>query len=290
MQIVTGDTKVVGKGAADGVYISTAGVGMIPEGRQLGRDLVRPGDKVVLSGTIGEHGMAVMLARGDLAIDADIASDTAPVTNWSRYLLEGRAVDAVDARRDARRRRHGGQRAGQGLAVRVHPRRGEPCRSSRKSSARATCSASTRFTWRTRASSSRSCRPTRPTRRRRAARTSARRRCCGRRRDRARTARHRRASNVVRRQPDRRHARRRPAAAHLLRSFGRKEKADVSGNTRSGGRHRRRRAVPGQGRRQRRAAKHQRPAARPTTTCRSATGCSCTSVSRWPRSTSARPP
>ena len=50
VQIVTGDTKVVGKGAADGVYISTAGVGVIPEGRRLSRDLVQAGDKVVLSG------------------------------------------------------------------------------------------------------------------------------------------------------------------------------------------------------------------------------------------------
>jgi hydrogenase expression/formation protein HypE len=88
VQIVTGDTKVVGKGAADGVYISTAGVGVIPEGRRLARDLVRPGDKVVLSGTIGEHGMAVMLARGDLAIDADIASDTAPVHELVEILLD----------------------------------------------------------------------------------------------------------------------------------------------------------------------------------------------------------
>src|SRR3954463_5804429 len=55
VQIVTGDTKVVGKGAADGVYICTAGVGVIPAGRRLGRDRVRAGDKVLLSGTIGEH-------------------------------------------------------------------------------------------------------------------------------------------------------------------------------------------------------------------------------------------
>src|SRR6201987_5408301 len=87
VQIVTGDTKVVGKGAADGVYISTAGVGVIPDGRRLARDLVQAGDKVVLSGTIGEHGVAVMLARGDLAIDADIASDTAPVHELVEVLL-----------------------------------------------------------------------------------------------------------------------------------------------------------------------------------------------------------
>ncbi|GAS91132.1 hydrogenase expression/formation protein HypE [Mycolicibacterium brisbanense] len=99
--IVTGDTKVVGKDAADGVYICTAGVGVIPEGRRLARELVQPGDKVVLSGTIGDHGMAVMLARGDLAIDADIASDTAPV----HVLVEALLAAAPSTRwmRDATR-------------------------------------------------------------------------------------------------------------------------------------------------------------------------------------------
>ncbi|MDT5092676.1 MAG: hydrogenase expression/formation protein HypE [Mycobacterium sp.] len=101
VQIVTGDTKVVGKGAADGVYICTAGIGMIPEGRCLARDLVEPGDKVVLSGTIGEHGMAVMLARGDLAIDADIVSDTAPVHELVDVLLT--AAPATRWMRDATR-------------------------------------------------------------------------------------------------------------------------------------------------------------------------------------------
>lgn len=77
--LVTGDTKVVPKGAADGLYITTAGIGLVPPGRTLGPEHVRPGDKVIVSGTIGDHGMAVMMARGDLAIEADIASDTAPV-------------------------------------------------------------------------------------------------------------------------------------------------------------------------------------------------------------------
>jgi hydrogenase expression/formation protein HypE len=101
VQIVTGDTKVVGKGAADGMYICTTGVGIIPEGRQLSPDLVRAGDKVLLSGTIGEHGMAVMLARGDLAIDADIASDTAPVNALVEVLL--RAAPSTRWMRDATR-------------------------------------------------------------------------------------------------------------------------------------------------------------------------------------------
>jgi hydrogenase expression/formation protein HypE len=87
VQIVTGDTKVVPKGAVDGLYITTAGVGVIPVGRRLSAASVRVGDKVLLSGTIGDHGMAVMLARGDLAIEADIFSDTASVSPLVGALL-----------------------------------------------------------------------------------------------------------------------------------------------------------------------------------------------------------
>ncbi len=102
VSIVTGDTKVVGKGAADRVYITTAGVGTIPAGRVLGPEQVRAGDVVLVSGTIADHGMAVMLARGDLALDADIRSDTAalgalvdvllsaaPSTRWLRDPTRG---------------------------------------------------------------------------------------------------------------------------------------------------------------------------------------------------------
>lgn len=100
--IVTGDTKVVGKGAADGLYITTAGVGVVPTGRTLGAHLVEPGDVVLVSGSLADHGMAVMLARGDLALDADIRSDTAsmndlvegvlaaaPSTHWMRDPTRG---------------------------------------------------------------------------------------------------------------------------------------------------------------------------------------------------------
>ena len=85
--IVTGDTKVVGRGAADGLYITTAGVGVIPAERRLGPDLVKPGDVVLVSGTLADHGMAVMLARGDLSIEADIRSDTAPLGGLIELLL-----------------------------------------------------------------------------------------------------------------------------------------------------------------------------------------------------------
>ncbi len=208
VQIVTGDTKVVGKGAADGVYISTAGVGVIPEGRQLSRDLVQPGDKVVLSGTIGEHGMAVMLARGDLAIDADIASDTAPVHELVEILLA--AAPSTRWMRDATR---GGVGTVANELVKDSPFAlilDEDKLPVAAAGARRLRHARHRPAVRGERGQVRRHRPGRRGRcgDRRTARTSARRRCRGRGRDRPRTARNRRASNVVRRQPDRRHARR----------------------------------------------------------------------------------
>lgn len=86
--VVTGDTKVVGRGAADGLYVTTAGLGTIPAGRALGPDLVAPGDRVLVSGTIADHGMAVMLARGDLALEADLRSDTAPLGELAEWVCE----------------------------------------------------------------------------------------------------------------------------------------------------------------------------------------------------------
>jgi hydrogenase expression/formation protein HypE len=85
--IVTGDTKVVNHGAADGVYISTSGIGLIPSGRSLSAERVSVGDAVIISGTIADHGMAVMLARGDLMLEADIASDSAPLNGLMERLL-----------------------------------------------------------------------------------------------------------------------------------------------------------------------------------------------------------
>jgi hydrogenase expression/formation protein HypE len=85
--IVTGDTKVVNHGAAEGVYISTSGIGLIPPGRALSADRVSVGDAVIVSGTIADHGMAVMLARGDLMLESDIASDSAPLYDLMERLL-----------------------------------------------------------------------------------------------------------------------------------------------------------------------------------------------------------
>jgi len=101
VQIVTGDTKVVPKGAADGMFVTTTGAGVIPAGRTLSASSVRTGDKVLLSGSMGDHGMAVMLARGDLAIEADIASDTASVSPLVELLMA--AAPATRWLRDATR-------------------------------------------------------------------------------------------------------------------------------------------------------------------------------------------
>jgi hydrogenase expression/formation protein HypE len=92
VHVVTGDTKVVNKGAADGVYITTAGVGVIPAGVHLDAKSVRPGDKVIVSGKIGDHGVAVLIARGDLALEADIPTDSAPLGELVEVLL-GAAPD-----------------------------------------------------------------------------------------------------------------------------------------------------------------------------------------------------
>jgi len=87
VHIVTGDTKVVDTGAVDGLYITTAGVGVVPAGRALGPELVRPGDALLVSGTLGDHGVAVLLARGDLDLEADVVSDTAPLGDLVDVLI-----------------------------------------------------------------------------------------------------------------------------------------------------------------------------------------------------------
>lgn len=77
VSIVTGDTKVVERGAADGLFVNTAGVGEIPDGRRVAPDRISAGDAVIVSGDIGRHGIAVMSARGDLGVDVDVESDCA---------------------------------------------------------------------------------------------------------------------------------------------------------------------------------------------------------------------
>ncbi|MDR3108027.1 MAG: hydrogenase expression/formation protein HypE [Bifidobacteriaceae bacterium] len=84
--VVAGDTKVVPRGAADGLFITTAGIGLVPTGRRLGADQVQPGDRLLLSGPIAGHGMAVMMARGHLALEADIKTDSRAVTGMVEAL------------------------------------------------------------------------------------------------------------------------------------------------------------------------------------------------------------
>jgi hydrogenase expression/formation protein HypE len=76
VQVVTGDTKVVERGHADGMYISTAGIGMVDPRAKLSVTSLRAGDRILLSGPIGEHGTAIMLARNQFDLDAEIESDT----------------------------------------------------------------------------------------------------------------------------------------------------------------------------------------------------------------------
>jgi hydrogenase expression/formation protein HypE len=99
--VVTGDTKVVERGKADGCYINTAGVGTVAAGVDLGVANARPGDAVLVSGPIGDHGVTIMLARGELDIEADVESDTASLADLVAGLLG--AVPGVRALRDATR-------------------------------------------------------------------------------------------------------------------------------------------------------------------------------------------
>jgi hydrogenase expression/formation protein HypE len=85
--VAAGDTKVVERGKADGLYVTTAGVGVLEHDLELVPGRVRPGDRVLLSGTLADHGMAVMIARGDLHLEGDVASDTAPVHELTAALL-----------------------------------------------------------------------------------------------------------------------------------------------------------------------------------------------------------
>lgn len=88
VQIVAGDTKVVQKGKADGLYITTAGVGLVREGVAVSGANARAGDAVILSGTIGDHGIAVLGARGELGFQSSIQSDVAPLNHLIEAMLD----------------------------------------------------------------------------------------------------------------------------------------------------------------------------------------------------------
>ena len=99
--VVTGDTKVVQRGKGDGCYINTAGVGVLERDVTLRAAAAQPGDAVLVSGPIGEHGVTIMLSRGELDIEADLESDTAALNGLAASLLD--AVPGVRMMRDATR-------------------------------------------------------------------------------------------------------------------------------------------------------------------------------------------
>jgi hydrogenase expression/formation protein HypE len=88
VEIVAGDTKVVERGKADGLYITTTGIGTIPAKLKIGGARARPGDQVILSGTIGDHGIAVLEARGELGFESGISSDVAPLNHMIAEILQ----------------------------------------------------------------------------------------------------------------------------------------------------------------------------------------------------------
>jgi hydrogenase expression/formation protein HypE len=100
--IVTGDTKVVQRGKADGLFINTAGVGVLRVDWQIGQTQLQPGDKVLLSGPVGNHGIAIMLAREALDIETEVESDTAPLHTMVAGILEA-AGEAVHCLKDPTR-------------------------------------------------------------------------------------------------------------------------------------------------------------------------------------------
>ena len=101
VKIAAGDTKVVERGKADGVYVNTAGIGVLERPLELSPARVERGDRVLISGTIGDHGMAVMIARGELELEVDLESDTAPLGGLASALLD--TVDGVRWLRDPTR-------------------------------------------------------------------------------------------------------------------------------------------------------------------------------------------
>jgi hydrogenase expression/formation protein HypE len=93
--IVTGDTKVVGRGGADRLFINTSGIGVLPDGVTLGARHVRPGDVVLVSGTLGDHGVAILSRRHGLELDGAVRSDTAPLHELAQAALASGRVHAM---------------------------------------------------------------------------------------------------------------------------------------------------------------------------------------------------
>ncbi len=107
VQIVTGDTKVVQKGSADKLFINTSGVGIIETPARMSASRAAAGDKVILSGTLGDHGTTIMIARGELELETDIESDCAPLNHLVQAMIDeaarGAGVEALHCLRDPTR-------------------------------------------------------------------------------------------------------------------------------------------------------------------------------------------
>ncbi len=101
VSLVTGDTKVVDRGKGDQVFITTSGIGLVPEGRSLSISAARPGDCIVVSGTIGDHGITIMSVREGIEFETELKSDCAPLTDLIRVMLK--ACPGIRALRDPTR-------------------------------------------------------------------------------------------------------------------------------------------------------------------------------------------
>ena len=99
--IVTGDTKVVERGAADKLFVNTAGIGVVPHGVTIAASQARPGDVVIVNGVLGDHGTAILIARNQLALEADVSSDCQPLDGLVAAMLA--ASPAIRCLRDATR-------------------------------------------------------------------------------------------------------------------------------------------------------------------------------------------
>src|SRR6185312_677938 len=101
VSLVTGDTKVVDRGKGDGVFITTSGVGLVPEGRSLSIHAARPGDRILVSGTLGDHGIAIMSVREGLEFETVLESDSAALADLTRVMLD--ACPGIRCMRDPTR-------------------------------------------------------------------------------------------------------------------------------------------------------------------------------------------
>jgi hydrogenase expression/formation protein HypE len=99
--IVTGDTKVVERGAADKLFINTAGIGVVPRGVAISATAARPGDVVIVNGMLGDHGTAILIARNQLSLEADVASDCQPLAGLVAAMLA--VCPTIHCLRDATR-------------------------------------------------------------------------------------------------------------------------------------------------------------------------------------------